>query len=84
MKNTFLLLTIIISLSVYSQREITAVPKSGPIVLDGILNEEDWQHSNWSKGFTQMRPNPGAKAAKKTEVAVLFDKEAIYFGVKML
>ena len=82
MKNAFLLLTIIISLSVYSQREITAVPKSNPIVLDGILNEEDWQYSNWSTGFTQMRPNPGSKASKKTEVAVLYDKEAIYFGVK--
>ena len=29
-----------------------------------------------------MKPFPGEKASKKTEVAMLFDQEAIYFGVK--
>ena len=29
-----------------------------------------------------MRPFPGKKPSQKTQVAILYDKEAVYFGIK--
>ena len=82
MKNTFLIVLVFSILSSYGQRTIIAHEKSAPISLDGDLNEFDWQQANWSTGFTQMKPNPGEKPSKKTAVALLYNQEAIYIGVK--
>lgn len=82
MKNTFLIVLVFSILSSYGQRTLIAHQKSAPISLDGDLNEFDWQQANWSTGFTQMKPNPGEKPSKKTAVALLYNQEAIYIGVK--
>ena len=80
-KATFLLF-LLLFINGYSQKEIISTKRTGQISLDGYLEEADWVNANWTTGFTQMKPFPGEKASKKTEVAMLFDQEAIYFGVK--
>ncbi len=82
MKSIFIILPFFCFLSNYSQLEISAVKKTVPIVIDGQLDEKDWGLSNWSTGFTQLKPVPGKKPSKPTEVAILYDQEAVYFGVK--
>ncbi len=82
MKSIFITISIFCFLSNYGQLEISAVKKIVPIVIDGHLDEKDWKRSNWSTGFTQLKPVPGKKPSKPTEVAILYDQEAIYFGVK--
>ena len=82
MKSIFITISIFCFLSNYGQLEISAVKKTVPIVIDGHLDEKDWKRNNWSTGFTQLKPVPGKKPSKPTEVAILYDQEAIYFGVK--
>lgn len=48
--------------------------------IDGILDEEVWQHAQIATDFIQHKPNPGIKARLSTEVRVLYDDEAIYIG----
>ena len=82
MKSIFIIFSLFCFLSNYGQLEISAVKKTVPIVIDGHLYEKDWERSNWSTGFTQLKPVPGKKPSKPTEVAILYDQEAVYFGVK--
>jgi hypothetical protein len=82
MRNAIFLLFLILFIKGYSQKEINSTKRTGQISLDGYLEETDWVNAKWTSGFTQMKPFPGEKASKKTEVAMLFDQEAIYFGVK--
>lgn len=82
MKNILLFLFIIIHGISYGQRELNALKRTESILLDGILNEKDWINANWSSDFIQMKPIPGALPSKKTELALIYDQEAIYIGVK--
>ncbi len=82
MKNIFLFLLVLITSCSYGQREIKATIRTNEISLDGELIESDWVFSKWTSNFTQMKPVPGAKPSKKTQVALVYDQEAIYIGVK--
>ena len=82
MKNLLLFLCACICFTCFSQRTIVVQKKSNPILIDGQLNEDEWLKCNWTSDFTQMKPFPGESPSKKTKVAMLYDEEAIYFGVK--
>ncbi len=60
-----------------------AVKRSGPIVLDGRLDEEAWKAATPITEFRQIDPNEGEKASQRTEVRFLFDDDALYVGAKM-
>lgn len=62
-------------------RKVTAVRASGPIVLDGVLDEGGWVLAPIARGFIQNDPREGNPATYDTEVRVLYDEDAIYFGV---
>jgi len=67
-------------------REITvsrAVRASGPIRLDGKLDEATWAAAPVTDGFTQIDPDEGKPASQRTEVRVLYDDEALYVGVRL-
>lgn len=51
------------------------------IVLDGVLNEPDWQKAQFIHNFTQRELKEGQPATEKTRVAVLFDDKTLYIGV---
>jgi len=82
MKYFLLIFQILIFHSIYGQREINVEKRQSEITLDGELIEGDWVFSKWTSNFTQMKPVPGAIPTKRTEVALIYDQEAIYIGVK--
>lgn len=64
------------------QKTVAAVRTSLPIVLDGILSEEAWKQAPRINDFVEMRPSFGDKENPdtKTEVYLLYDDQAVYFG----
>src|SRR5687768_979410 len=52
-----------------------------PITLDGSLDEEAWQRAPLATGFVQQDPAVGRPVSERTEVRVLLDESALYFGV---
>ncbi len=52
------------------------------IQVDGRLNDQAWQHAALLESFTQYDPVEGVPASQKTEVLVLVDADAIYFGIR--
>lgn len=50
--------------------------------IDGQLDEQVWQQAQVHDVFYQTQPTDKRRAHLKTEVRVLFDKQALYVGVK--
>jgi hypothetical protein len=51
--------------------------------VDGKLDDAVWQNAQWTADFIQREPQEGQPATEKTEVAVMYDDEAIYIGARM-
>jgi hypothetical protein len=64
-------------------RVMRATRASGPIKLDGKLNEPAWATAIPSGDFMQSYPNVNGKPTDPTEVRVLYDDDALYVGVHM-
>ncbi|MDZ7781189.1 MAG: hypothetical protein U5R14_14835 [Gemmatimonadota bacterium] len=62
------------------ERTLRAHRRSGPITLDGRLDEADWEEAPIATGFVQEEPFDGRAAMEETEVRVLYDDEAVYVG----
>lgn len=60
---------------------IFALYSQAKITLDGKLSEPVWQQAVRIHNFTQRELNEGAAATEKTEVALVFNKEALYIGI---
>ena len=60
-----------------------ATRTTGSIKVDGKLDETAWSAAVPAGDFTQSYPNVGAKPIDPTEVRVLYDDDALYFGVRM-
>ena len=63
------------------KREVVAYYTNSPIVLDGVLDEPAWAGAEPATDFIQRDPLQGEPATEKTEIRILYDDEAIYFGV---
>ncbi len=59
---------------------IEALEVSESIRLDGSLDEPAWQRTEHVSNFTQRELDFGAPASERTEVAILFDADALYIG----
>ncbi len=57
--------------------------RTGTIHIDGRLDEPDWERAEAATDFTQSRPNPGARASQPTVARVVYDRDAIYIGVRL-
>ena len=62
------------------EREVFAVRTETPIKLDAVLDEPAWARTEPATDFLQREPFEGEPATEKTEIRVLYDDEAIYFG----
>jgi len=51
------------------------------IRIDGQLDEADWRNAALLGALTQRDPRQGEAPSEETEVRVLFDADAIYFGI---
>ena len=58
--------------------------RQDPIEIDGKLDESSWKLAPVLTDFTQYNPDEGNPATEKTEVKVLFSKDALYIGVRAL
>ena len=58
-----------------------AFPVGERIRLDGRLDESAWQRAVPIGPLTQVEPKQGETPSEETEVRVLYDSEAIYFGI---
>jgi hypothetical protein len=56
---------------------------AGAITIDGRLDEAAWETAEPITSFTQFDPKEGEPATQRTDVRVLIDGEAIYFGARM-
>jgi len=61
--------------------QISALHIEGTIVIDGELNEPEWQQVQPATDFTQQEPFIGEPASERTEVRLLYDDDNIYVGV---
>ena len=64
-----------------SERRLPAVRAAGPIRLDGALDEPAWNSAAVAQHFIQSDPREGEPASFDTDVRVLYDDDALYFGV---
>ncbi|MBI4484632.1 MAG: carbohydrate binding family 9 domain-containing protein, partial [Acidobacteria bacterium] len=62
-------------------RTAAATRATSPIAVDGRLDEPAWQVAPIARGFIQNEPREGEPATFDTEVRIVYDEEAIYFGV---
>ncbi|MFO7827144.1 MAG: carbohydrate binding family 9 domain-containing protein, partial [Bacteroidales bacterium] len=51
--------------------------------IDGVLDEDVWSSAAIAKNFIQFEPYNGQSPSLPTEVKVLYDDHAIYFGAVM-
>jgi hypothetical protein len=63
------------------ERRLLIVRAAGAVTLDGALHEPAWADAPIARNFIQNDPAEGAAATYDTEVRVVYDSEAIYFGV---
>ena len=62
----------------------TAVRATGEIIVDGLLDEPDWQNARPITSFTQRFPAEGEPATQSTEVRILYDEERLLVGALLL
>src|SRR5437016_2162331 len=67
--------------SAHLEKRLRAVKITDKITIDGRLDELVWADAPRAIEFTQKEPDEGESASEKTEVAVLYDTENLYFGV---
>jgi len=58
-----------------------ATRTSGPIRVDGVLDEPDWERAPPITAFRRIFVSEGEVPSESTEVRVLYDSERVYFGI---
>ncbi len=66
-----------------SGKKITVTYTKAPPVIDGVLNDPEWNFAEPITDFMQREPDNGQPASERTEVRILFDGEALYFAFSM-
>jgi hypothetical protein len=66
-----------------SPKRADAVRLAGSITLDGQLSDAAWQRARFISDFQQKEPVQFAPPDEQTEVAFMFDDEALYVALRM-
>lgn len=64
-----------------SDRRVSAAHIESGIVVDGILDEPEWQLVEPATDFIQKEPRQGESATEPTEVRLLYNDNTLYLGV---
>ncbi len=56
---------------------------AGRITIDGRFDEPDWNVAPVATDFRQVDPEEGALATQRTEVRILYDRDALYVGATL-
>ncbi|WP_216673747.1 DUF5916 domain-containing protein [Pyxidicoccus fallax] len=62
---------------------MSAVRVEQPPVLDGLLDDAAWTQAIFTTDLVQKEPDQGLPATLRTEVAFVYDSEALYVGARM-
>ena len=62
-------------------KSLEARPATGPIVLDGVLDEKAWRDAPAGGDFVQREPDTGKPVSQRTEVRVVFSSTTLYIGL---
>ena len=73
----------IVLLAGSNPKKAVAVRTPVPPRIDGVLDESEWKLAKPETEFTQQDPVEGAPASMPTEIRILYDDEALYFGCTM-
>ncbi|MBN1827023.1 MAG: carbohydrate binding family 9 domain-containing protein [Candidatus Eisenbacteria bacterium] len=57
--------------------------EAGAIRVDGRLDEAAWRTAAFTGDLLQKDPDEGAPSTRRTEVAFLYDREALYVGARL-
>lgn len=60
-----------------------AVRATGPIVIDGALDDAAWAGAPVVEAFTQVDPEEGQPVSRPTRVRIVYDAEALYVGARL-
>ena len=63
--------------------QATPVAAGGQPSIDGILTDAAWQDAEWRTDFLQKVPTEGGAPSAPTQVAFLYDTEALYVGARL-
>ena len=66
-----------------TKKSLTISRATTPIVINGVLDDETWKLAAVAKDFIQYQPYNGSNPSQKTEIQILYDDNAIYFGATM-
>ena len=77
----FLFLFVLPVFSLNEKRQLGAVRSAGKITIDGALDESAWQAAIPANSFVTYSPTMGLPETQKTEVRVIYDNKAVYFGI---
>jgi hypothetical protein len=62
---------------------VRAVPRQGPIVIDGRLDDAAWAAAEAITDLHQQQPDEAKAPTERTEIRILFDSSALYVGARM-
>ncbi len=62
--------------------QVAATRATGPIRVDGSLDEADWQRATPIRDLQLIQVREGQTPSESTEVRVLVDDARIYFGIR--
>jgi hypothetical protein len=61
----------------------TRIAARAGVEVDGHLDEPAWAGAAWRRDFLQKEPVEGGEPSGRTEVAFLYDDQALYVGARM-
>jgi len=67
----------------FQKKEIKVTRVTTAPVIDANLNDEVWNSTFVASDFIQVEPYNGKNSTQNTEVRILYDDAAIYFGFRM-
>jgi len=66
-----------------NEKEVWAFRTHRQPIIDGVLDEEDWQRATPATGFISIEPEEGVAATNQTFIHVLYDADYLYIGLNM-
>jgi hypothetical protein len=64
-------------------RVLHAVPRAGELRLDGRLDDPAWHEAALADGWVQRRPTAGEAPVQRSEARILYDRDALYVGIRL-
>ena len=82
---SFLCLSILFgsSLDEYKLNFYEPTKISSDIIIDGNLDEKEWQYQKSIEDLIQVAPDMLANPTEKTSVKILYNDRYIYFGIEL-